>query len=166
MAANSEEQVFNFEGNLESGWQQFFAAKILELQSANEPQTLPEDFISVMVELGAATDKAIHKPSGASEYSQYDFSVDFVIRTERDGEASQNADIKTRHQEIVAMCRRWLSVGNAKGAMDSYLPFYEINTLTPAGTRREVSDNDSDYDETSLTYTGQFDILTNAFPAS
>ena len=78
MAANSEEQVFNFEGNLESGWQQFFAAKILELQSANEPQTLPEDFISVMVELGAATDKAIHKPSGASEYSQYDFSVDFV----------------------------------------------------------------------------------------
>jgi len=166
MAANSEEQVFNFEGNLESAWQQFFAAKALELKNASEPQTLPEDFISVMVEVGGATGKAIHKPSGASEYSQYDFSVDFVIRTERDSEISQNADISTRHQEIVAMCRRWLSVGNAKGALDSFLTLYEINTLVPAGTRREVSDSDSDYDETVLTFNGQFDILTNAFPAS
>ena len=164
MAANTEEQVFNFEGNLESAWRQFFASMVIELKDASNPQTLPEDFVAVMVEVGAATGKAIHKPDGSSEYSQYEFKVEFTIRTERDNESSQNADIATRHQELVAMCRRWLSVGNARGSLDSYLTLYEINTLTPSASNRTASDDD--YDETMLEYSGAFDILTNAFPSS
>ncbi len=164
MAANTEEQVFNFEGNLESAWRQFFASKIIELKDASNPQTLPEDFVAVMVEVGTATGKAIHKPDGSAEYSQYEFKVEFTIRTERDNEPSQNADIATRHQELVAMCRRWLSVGNARGAFDSYLTLYEINTLTPSASNRTASDDD--YDETMLEYSGAFDILTNSFPSS
>ena len=81
MAANTEEQVFNFEGNLESAWRQFFASKAIELKDASNPQTLPEDFVAVMVEVGAATGKAIHKPDGSSEYSQYESSAPRALPT-------------------------------------------------------------------------------------
>ena len=88
----------------------------------------------------------------------------FRIETERgEGTPSQTAEIATRHAEVVAICRRWLAVSNARGNIDSYFPLYQIDTLTPGSSERDVSDDD-DSDVTILNYSGQFTILTTAFP--
>lgn len=164
MAAKTEEEVFNFEGNLEKGFYDWFASKALELKTSNNPQTLPDDFISVEATIGGATGHVVVKPNGSNEYGQYDLDVAFTVRTQRGEDTpSQTLEIKRRHLELVALCRKWLAVSNARGSLDAFITLYEINTLTPSGTERDTS-IDAQYDETVLNYSGQFDVLTTAFP--
>ena len=164
MPATTEIEVFNFEGNLEKGFSDWFASKTVTLYTANSIEVLPDSYIAPTVSINGATGKTIQKPSGDNEYSQYTFDVAFRIETERgEGTPSQTAEIATRHAEVVAICRRWLAVSNARGNIDSYFPLYQIDTLTPGSSERDVSDDD-DSDVTILNYSGQFTILTTAFP--
>lgn len=165
MPANSEEQIFNFEGNLEEAFQAWLDSKDILAFSSVNPKVLPDQFIALMVEIGAATDKLYPKSVGRNEESQYAFTLNVIIQSgSSEEEESTDPDIRRKHQETVATCRKWLSVSNAKGNFDSFLPLYVVNFLTPAGSPRLV-DDENDYYETTLTYSGQFYIRSDAWPS-
>ena len=121
-----------------------------------------------MVEIGAANPKHMQrKPSGEYEYDQYDLTLNFTITTKRTEEEGSGDDtVPRRHQQIVANVRRWISIGNAKdSALQTYLTLYTINRLVPDGAEYD-HDEDTDEDETILSFTGTFSILTDAWPVS
>jgi hypothetical protein len=156
----SEESVFNFEGNLERAFGDYLKSKQLDVSDSNTRQVLDGSFIAGTVTIGEATGKAIFKPGGESEYSQYEFTLEITVGTQG-VEDSPVEDFKTQHQKLVALVRMWLAVSNARGVLDDFLTLYEINTLTPSGTERTV-DNTNNF-ESVLTFEGQFSILTTAF---
>lgn len=162
MRAISEDQIFSFEGNLEQSFKDYFDSVGLEVSDSNNPEVLPTNFIGIEVEIGSATGKAIYKPDGHPEYSQYSFTVSVTVETERD-EDSTIEEIERKHQQLVAGIRKHLSVSNAKGNIEDYLNFYEINTLMPTGSSREINDS-TDMEQTTLVYEGQFSILSTAWP--
>ena len=47
MPATSNEEVFNFEGNLEQSFYDFLLANGIELATANDPQRLGDDYVGV-----------------------------------------------------------------------------------------------------------------------
>lgn len=162
MRAISEDQIFSFEGNLEKSFKDYLQSVGLEVGDSNNPEVLPSNFIGIEVEIGSATGKAIHKPDGQPEYSQYAFTVSVTVSTDRD-EDSTIDEIRKKHQQLVAGIRKHLAVSNAKGKIDDFLDFYEINTLMPTGSSREVNDS-TDMDQTTLVYEGQFSILSTVWP--
>jgi predicted transcriptional regulator YheO len=164
MAADTELEVYNFEGNLEKGFSDFLNSLGVTLHNSNDPQTLPENSNSVQVSIGKATGHALFKGAN-KDYGQYDFSVDFFVRTENGSdEKSNDANIKRKHQEIVSLVRMHFAVDNAKGILDPFVPLYQIDTLIPNGTVRSVGDG-TDILESTISYVGQFTILSTAFPA-
>ena len=77
MPAATDEEVFNFEGNMEQSFYDFLLANGIELATANDPQRLGDDFIGVQVTLAGISDDEhmSAKPDGSLEYDHYDYNV-------------------------------------------------------------------------------------------
>lgn len=168
MPASSETELFNFEGNINEAFRHWLDDKLIDLQTSNDLAVLPEEYVGAMVEIGAANPKHMQlKPDGEYEYDQYDLTLNFTILTKRTEEEGSGDDtIPRRHHELVASVRRWIAISNAKpGALQSYLTLYTINRLVPDGTEYDHDDS-TDEDETILSFTGTFSILTDAWPVS
>ena len=163
MPASSLQELWNIEGNVEKAFKDWFTDKSLELQTSESELTLPDYFIAASFELGAITGHVNTSIGPAGEYDQFECTVNVIVRTRRHGEEdSQTVDIDSRHQELVGYVRTWLSVSQARGsALETYLEYYEIKFLRPSGT---AYDQAGDFTETTLIYSGQINILTNAWP--
>jgi len=166
MPATSDEEVFNFEGNLEQSFYDFLLAEGIELATANDPQRLGDDFIGVQVSIGSIADDEhmSEKPDGNLEYDHYDYSVEITIHTDRIENSVPGAAFSRYHRELVAKVRNLLSISRAaQGAsLNDQVTFYWINRLVAAQTNYTAYDNS--YDETVLTYEGDFSILPEAWP--
>lgn len=165
MPAESYTELFNFEGNVESAFREWLGDQMLEVREQLSVESLPDDYIGVTMNLGGVTGHYNPSPGGATNptYDQYDFDLDFVVQTRRHNEeGSQTDNVKSRHREIVALIRTWVSMLKAKGsALETYLEYYQIEFLRPSGSANSVEDV---FDITTISYDGQISILTDAFP--
>ena len=165
MPAASYTELFNFEGNVESAFREWLGDQMLEVREQLDVETLPDDYIGVTMTLGGVTGHYNPSPGGAANptYDQYEFDLDFMIQTRRHNEeGSQTTNVSSRHREIVALVRTWVSMFKAKGsALESYLEHYQIEFLRPSGSKNDVEDV---FDITTISYEGQISILTDAFP--
>jgi len=168
MAATSDEEVFNFEGNLEQSFYDYLLANGIELATANDPQRLGDDYIAVQVTIsGVASDEHMTaKPSGDLEYDHYNYSASIIVHTDRDENATPGAAFSRYHRELVAKVRNLLSISRAAQAasLNDQITLYAINRLMPSGTN--YGSDDMSYDETVLSFNGDFSILTTAWPVS
>jgi len=166
MPATSDEEVFNFEGNLEQSFYDFLLAEGIELATANDPQRLGDDFIGVQVSIGSIADDEhmSEKPDGSLEYDHYEYEVSITIHTDRIENSVPGAAFSRYHRELVAKVRNLLSISRAaQGAsLNDQVTLYWINRLVAAQTNYTAYDNS--YDETVLTYEGDFSILPEAWP--
>ena len=166
MPATSDEEVFNFEGNLEQSFYAFLLAEGIELATANDPQRLGDDFIGVQVSIGSIADDEhmSEKPSGDLEYDHYEYSVAITVHTDRIENSVPGAAFSRYHRELVAKVRNLLSISRAaQGAsLNDQITLYWINRLVASDTNYTAYD--SSYDETVLTYEGDFSILPEAWP--
>ena len=165
MPAASYTELFNIEGNVESAFRQWLADQLLEVREQMDVETLPDDYIGATMTLGAVTGHYNPAPGGAANpvYDQYVFDLDFVVQTRRHNEeGSQTANVESRHREIIALLRTWVSLFKAKGSsLETYLEHYEIEFLRPTGTANSVEDV---FDISTLSYEGQISVLSNAWP--
>ena len=166
MPATSNEEVFNFEGNMEQSFYDFLLAEGIELATANDPQRLGDDYVGVQFMVnGIAEDEHMsEKPDGNLEYDHYLFGVEITIHTDRIENAVPGAAFSRYHRELVAKVRNLLSISRAaEGAsLNDQITLYWINRLVSAQTNYTAYDNS--YDETVLTYEGDFSILPEAWP--
>lgn len=166
MPATSDDEVFNFEGNLEESFYSFLQDNGLELATANDPQRLGDDFMGVQVSInGLHEDEHMsEKPSGDLEYDHYLYSVTITIHTDRQENALPGAAFSRYHRELVAKVRNLLSISRAAqvASLNDQLDYYWINRLIPSGTDYTAYDNS--YDETVLSFEGDFGIRTEAWP--
>lgn len=165
MPATSYTELFNFEGNVESAFREWLGDQFLDVREQLDVETLPDDYIGVTMNLGGVTGHYNPSPGGATNptYDQYEFDLDFVVQTRRHNEeGSQTINVSSRHREIVALIRTWVSMLKAKGsALETYLEHYEIEFLRPSGTANGIEDV---FDISTISYEGQISILTDAFP--
>ncbi len=168
MSATSEEQLFNFEGNIESAFAGWLSSKQIETIVSESTQTANDNLIYARVEVGATTEHVGYKADGTTqEYDQYAFTVAIVIRTVRhDEEESGTTSINTLHQERVGLVRKWISTSRASGAanLEGFLELYELQYLIPQSAEYDVEEPDTDI--TTLPFSSQFSILPNAWPVS
>ena len=166
MPAATDEEVFNFEGNMEQSFYDFLLANGIELATANDPQRLGDDFIGVQVTLAGISDdeNMSAKPDGSLEYDHYDYSVDITIHTDRIENAVPGAAFSRYHRELVAKIRNLLSISRAAqvASLNDQITLYWINRLVPSDTNYTAYDNS--FDETVLTFEGDFSILPEAWP--
>jgi hypothetical protein len=168
MPATSDEEVFNFEGNLEQSFYDFLLANGIELATANDPQRLGDDYIGVMISVGslAEDEHMSKKPGGELEYDHYNYSVEITIHTDRVENAVPSAPFSRYHRELVAKVRNLLSISRAAqvASLNDSIDYYWINRLVASDTTYTAFDNSND--ETVLTYEGDFSILTTAWPVA
>ena len=166
MPATSNEEVFNFEGNLEQSFYDFLLANGIELATANDPQRLGDDYVGVQITIGGIADDEhmSEKPDGNLEYDHYEYEVSITIHTDRIENSVPGAAFSRYHRELVAKVRNLLSISRAaEGAsLNDQIALYWINRLVAAQTNYTAYDNS--YDETVLTYEGDFSILPEAWP--
>jgi len=166
MPATSDEEVFCFEQNFEQSFYDFLLAEGIELATANDPQRLGDDYVGVQFMVnGIAEDEHMsEKPGGNLEYDHYLFGVEITIHTDRIENAVPGAAFSRYHRELVAKVRNLLSISRAaEGAsLNDQITLYWINRLVAAETNYTAYDNS--YDETVLTYEGDFSILPEAWP--
>ena len=166
MPAATDEEVYNFEGNMEQSFYDFLLANGIELATANDPQRLGDDFIGVQVTLAGISDDEhmSAKPDGSLEYDHYDYSVEITIHTDRIENAVPGAAFSRYHRELVAKIRNLLSISRAAqvASLNDQITLYWINRLVPSDTNYTAYDNS--YDETVLTFEGDFSILPEAWP--
>lgn len=166
MPATSDDEVFNFEGNLEQSFYDFLLANGLELATANDPQRLGDDFMGVQFFLGGLheDEHMSEKPNGDLEYDHYLYSVTITIHTDRQENALPGAAFSRYHRELVAKVRNLLSISRAANvaSLNDQLDYYWINRLIPSGTDYTAYDNS--YDETVLNFEGDFSIRPEAWP--
>ena len=166
MPAATNEEVFNFEGNMEQSFYDFLLANGIELATANDPQRLGDDFIGVQVTLAGISDDEhmSAKPDGSLEYDHYDYSVEITIHTDRIENAVPGAAFSRYHRELVAKIRNLLSISRAAqvASLNDQITLYWINRLVPSDTNYTAYDNS--FDETVLTFEGDFSILPEAWP--
>ena len=166
MPATSNEEVFNFEGNLEQSFYDFLLANGIELATANDPQRLGDDYVGVQVSLGGIADDEhmSEKPDGNLEYDHYDYEVSITIHTDRIENAVPGAAFSRYHRELVAKVRNLLSISRAaEGAsLNDQISLYWINRLIASDTSYNAYE--SSKDETILSYNGSFSILPEAWP--
>ena len=115
MPATSNEEVFNFEGNLEQSFYDFLLANGIELATANDPQRLGDDYVGVQITIGGIADDEhmSEKPDGNLEYDHYDYEVSITIHTDRIENAVPGAAFSRYHRELVAKVRNLLSISRA-----------------------------------------------------
>ena len=168
MPAATDEEVFNFEGNMEQSFYDFLLANGIELATANDPQRLGDDFIGVQFTLGgiAGDEHMSEKPDGSVEYDHYLFNVDITVHTDRVENAVPGAAFSRYHRELVAKVRNLLSISRAAqvASLNDQIDLYWINRLIPSDTSYVALDNSND--ETTLSFTGDFSILTTAWPVA
>jgi hypothetical protein len=166
MPAATDIEVFNFEGNMEKSMYDFLLANGIELATANDPQRLGDDFIGVQVTLAGISDDEhmSAKPDGSLEYDHYDYNVEITIHTDRIENAVPGAAFSRYHRELVAKIRNLLSISRAAqvASLNDQITLYWINRLVPSDTNYTAYDNS--YDETALTFEGDFSILPEAWP--
>ena len=166
MPATSDEEVFNFEGNLEQSFYDFLLANGIELATANDPQRLGDDYVGVQVSLGGISDDEhmSEKPDGNLEYDHYDYEVSITIHTDRIENTVPGAAFSRYHRELVAKVRNLLSISRAaEGAsLNDQISLYWINRLIASDTSYNAYE--SSKDETILSYNGSFSILPEAWP--
>ena len=166
MPATSDEEVFNFEGNLEQSFYDFLLAEGIELATANDPQRLGDDFIGVQVSIGSIADDEhmSEKPDGSLEYDHYEYEVSITIHTDRIENSVPGAAFSRYHRELVAKVRNLLSISRAaEGAsLNDQISLYWINRLIASDTSYNAYE--SSKDETILSYNGSFSILPEAWP--
>lgn len=168
MATTTDAEVFNFEGNLEKSFYDYLLANGIELATANDPQKLGDDYIGVEVSIGGifSDEHMSAKPDGNLEYDHYNYSVSITIHTDRVENATPSAPFARYHRELVAKTRDLLSISRAYAAdsLNDQVTLYDLNRLMASGT--EYSSDDMSYDETILSFDGDFSILTTAWPVS
>jgi len=166
MPATSDTEVFNFEGNMEQSFYDFLLDEGIELATANDPQRLGDDFIGVQFSVGALADDEhmSAKPDDSLEYDHYNFTVDITIHTDRIENTVPGAAFSRYHRELVAKVRNLLSISRAAqvASLNDKITLYWINRLIAGDTNYTAYD--SSYDETVLTYEGDFSILPEAWP--
>jgi len=166
MPATSDEEVFNFEGNMEQSFYDFLLAEGIELATANDPQRLGDDYVGVQFMVnGIAEDEHMsEKPDGNLEYDHYLFGVEITIHTDRIENAVPGAAFSRYHRELVAKVRNLLSISRAaEGAsLNDQISLYWINRLIASDTSYNAYE--SSKDETKLSYNGSFSILPEAWP--
>ena len=166
MPATSDTEVFNFEGNMEQSFYDFLLDEGIELATANDPQRLGDDFIGVQFIVGALADDEhmSAKPDESLEYDHYNFTVDITIHTDRVENSVPGAAFSRYHRELVAKVRNLLSISRAAqvASLNDKITLYWINRLIAGDTNYTAYD--SSYDETVLTYEGDFSILPEAWP--
>ena len=166
MPATSNEEVFNFEGNMEHSFYDFLLAEGIELATANDPQRLGDDYVGVQFMVnGIAEDEHMsEKPDGNLEYDHYLFGVEITIHTDRIENAVPGAAFSRYHRELVAKVRNLLSISRAaEGAsLNDQITLYWINRLIASDTSYNAYE--SSKDETILSYNGSFSILPEAWP--
>jgi len=113
MPANNLTELYNFEGNIEAAFQTWFSDQSLTLEVGIGTDTLPDNCISFQFLLGAATGHyALSAVNSKAEYDQFQFTIDVIIQTQRQTtEASQTAQVGTRHQELTLPFRKMDSAG-------------------------------------------------------
>lgn len=167
MPATTDEEVFNFEGNLEQSFYDFLLDNGIELATANDPQRLGDDYVGVQIEIGglAEDEHMSEKPSGDLEYDHYNYTASITIHTDRNENATPGASFSRYHRELVAKVRHLLSVSRAAqvASLNDSIEYYWINRLV--ATDSAYTSLDSSYDETVLSYGGDFSILTSAWPS-
>jgi len=167
MPATSDEEVFDFEGNLEQGFYDFLLANGIELATANDPQRLGDDYIGVQIILGGLHDDEhmSAKPSGDLEYDHYLYEARVTIHTDRQENALPGSAFSRYHRELVAKVRNLLSISRAANvaSLNDDIDYYWINRLIPSAT--EYTSYDTSKDETILNFEGDFSILTTAWPS-
>ena len=134
MAATTDEEVFNFEGNLEESFYDYLLANGIEMATANDPQRLADDYIAVEVTIGgvAGDEHMTEKPSGDLEYDHYNYSVNITVHTDRNENALPSAPFARYHRELVAKVRNLLSISRAAQAASSH-------PLSATSTRAEAA---------------------------
>jgi len=167
MPATTDEEVFNFEGNLEQSFYDFLLDNGIELATANDPQRLGDDYVGVQIEIaGLAEDEHMsEKPSGDLEYDHYNYTASITIHTDRNENATPGASFSRYHRELVAKVRHLFSTSRAAqvASLNDSIDYYWINRLV--ATETTYTAYDSSYDETVLSYEGDFSILTSAWPS-
>jgi hypothetical protein len=165
MPAENLIELYNFEGNVEAAFKSWLADNQVELYQTIEFDILPDDYIGAKLELGSVTGHYNPAPGGAAtpEYDQYTCSLEITIRTARFDESGDvTSPLRSRHQALTAAMRTWLSISQAKGsALEGYLNYYAFEFLRPAGTAHS---QESEFDETTLSFDGQISVLPSAFP--
>ena len=165
MPAANYPSLFAFENNINNAFKRWFDDQFLTLQIQGNTDTLPDDWIGIETDIGAVTGHYNATPGGGAipEYDQYNFGVKVTVRTRRnDPEGSSESTIDTLHYEMVGNVRTWLSEFKIRtDVIETYLEYYELDQLRPAGTSKTI---DGVFDETELSYEGQFSILESAWP--
>ena len=168
MPATSDIEVFNFEGNLEQSFYDFLLDNGIELATANDPKRLSDDYVGAQVSVsGLAEDEHMtEKPDGNLEYDHYNYTAEITIHTDRNENSVPGVAFSRYHRELVAKVRHLLSISRAAevASLNDKIDYYWINRLVPSDTTYTASDNS--YDETVLTFEGDFSILTSAWPSA
>lgn len=168
MAATTDAEVFNFEGNMESSFYDFILANGIELATANDPKRLGDDFVGVQFSMGgiAEDEHMTKKPDGSLEYDHYNYTVSITVHTDRAENSVPSAAFSRSHREIVAKLRDLLSISRAAqvASLNDQITLYHLNRLIPSGT--DYAALDSSHDETVLEFEGDFSILTDAWPSA
>lgn len=167
MPASTDEEIFDFEGNLEQSFYDFLLENGIEVATANDPQRLGDDYIGVQVLVGGIADDQhmIEKPNGHLEYGHYNYSVEITIHTDRIENANPALPYSRYHRELVAKTRNLLSISRAAevASLNDKIEYYWINQLLAEQTTYQTFDEN--FDETVLNYSGDFSILPDAWPA-
>jgi hypothetical protein len=167
MTASTDAEVFNFEGNLEKSFADYLTDEGLTIATSNSPATLPSDFVAVSVTIsGVHEDEHMSQRPyyGNLEYDHYKGSVAITVHSDRVQDTPPSIGFLRYHKELVSKARAALSIMRAydDGGLNSYVEYYAINRLIPAGA--DYESDDMQYDETTLTFDLDFTILTKAWP--
>lgn len=163
MPAQSEKQVYAFEGNFELA-----TRAVLQAAGYNETLiqgmnvSLPPTRIEVIFALGEALNEAVL----LNEDKIYDyFNARLVLRicTERTMDKPSLIDgVLNLHEEWAAGVRTALQE-RKKPFNETNLPYYHVNTIRPTGSQRDFDVRFLE-DYTRLEYLIEFGIRSDAWP--
>lgn len=160
MNAPDLKTVYNFEDNLANGFVSILDGLVdnLYTQRQNVSELTPRCEVKIVP--GAATEHACRDPLGIRRFDIFNFDLHLMIVTTR-------SDNYASHSLALSKIRAQLSdiKNNVNGIANANFPYYEITYLRENGTQPAFQ-ADEDFDQSGITYSGVFGILSTAWPTT
>lgn len=172
MAAPSLEALFDTKSIFETAVAGYLTANGLSAYESWATDNLPDARIVVVYEPGASTGHQATRTTtgtGDNELDWFSGVFSFVVQTERAKDtASVDPAIATRHNYWVARLKVLMLRGAINGTISGInamqLPYHRLVIQAFVGESVEIADDT--FDETTLSYAVQSQILHSAWPVS
>ncbi len=166
---DTEEQIFDFEGNFESAVRDLLDSRGILAYITGTDELLGENFVGAVLTIQEALEHFDRKPSGKREFSRYRAMLEIRITTQRDTDFPEQAiaeDVsKTQglHRSWRAMIRKEMQLDDKRPFDSENLPMYTVRWIRPMSSSFEGT-SDNGLDVSRINYEIIFDINSSAWP--